>query len=180
MSVEHSKSSNFIVLLSGQIESAQFHSFDNLYCKYSYVYGADWEQVAGVREGLSAKCECGRTRSNIITIAMPFEATFTSTNPFGWPQIVLSCYGLDCFGNDIVCGYGATHIPTVPGRTIRRIAMFVPEASTPLQRFLGWITGKRAEFVDPRIVATGTGRQGNLHANISNASEDFCPAQCHM
>lgn len=39
--------------------------------------------------------------------------------------------------------------------------MFVPDASTSLQRFFGWITGKRAEFVDPRIVATANGRQGD-------------------
>uniref|UniRef100_A0AAF5PL70 B9 domain-containing protein 1 n=1 Tax=Wuchereria bancrofti TaxID=6293 RepID=A0AAF5PL70_WUCBA len=74
---------------------------------------------------------------------MPIEATFTSTSPFGWPQIVLTCYGSDFFGNDVVCGYGAIHIPTVPGR---RIILFVPEASTLLQRFIGWLTGKRAEF----------------------------------
>lgn len=61
----------------------QFASFDNFYCKYSYVYGVDWKQVAGVHEGLSAKCEVGHQRNNIITVGMPIEATFTSTNPFG-------------------------------------------------------------------------------------------------
>ncbi|VDK25225.1 unnamed protein product [Anisakis simplex] len=44
------------------------------------------------------------------------------------------------------------------GRCVRRIAMFVPESSTPLQKFIGWITGKRAEFIDPRIVASSDGR----------------------
>ncbi|OZC08496.1 B9 protein [Onchocerca flexuosa] len=157
MSIKQSKLSNFIVLLNGQIDSAKFLSFDNFYCKYSYVYGIDWKQVGGIHEGLSARCEgSGNTG---VTVGMPIEATFTSTNPFGWPQIVLTCYGSDFFGNDVVCGYGAVHIPTVPGRTIRKIAMFVPEASTLLQRFIGWLTGKRAEFIDPKIVATADGRQ---------------------
>uniref|UniRef100_A0A8R1TQU1 B9 domain-containing protein 1 n=1 Tax=Onchocerca volvulus TaxID=6282 RepID=A0A8R1TQU1_ONCVO len=146
MSVKQSKLSNFIVLLNGQIDSAKFFSFDNFYCKYSYVYGIDWKQVGGIHEGLSARCE--RSGNTGITVGMPIEATFISTNPFGY-----------FFGNDVICGYGAVHIPTVPGRTIRKITMFVPEASTLLQRFIGWLTGKRAEFVDPKIVATADGRQ---------------------
>lgn len=116
MSAKQPKLSNFIVLLNGQIDSAEFLSFDNFYCKYSYVYGIDWKQVGGVHEGLSARCERQRFGNAEITIAMPIEATFTSTSPFGWPQIVLTCYGSDFFGNDVVCGYGAVHIPTVPGR----------------------------------------------------------------
>uniref|UniRef100_A0A1I8EDK0 B9 domain-containing protein 1 n=1 Tax=Wuchereria bancrofti TaxID=6293 RepID=A0A1I8EDK0_WUCBA len=158
MSAKQPKLSNFIVLLNGQIDSAEFLSFDNFYCKYSYVYGIDWKQVGGVHEGLSARCERKRFGNAEITIGMPIEATFTSTSPFG-PQIVLTCYGSDFFGNDVVCGYGAIHIPTVPGRSVRRIILFVPEASTLLQRFIGWLTGKRAEFVDSTIPAMADSRQ---------------------
>jgi len=32
------------------------------------------------------------------------------------PQLVISGYGLDSFGNDVVRGYGTTHIPISPGR----------------------------------------------------------------
>ncbi|VDM41220.1 unnamed protein product [Toxocara canis] len=149
--------SAFVLLLSGQIETAQFPSLNNCYCKYSYVYGNDWEQIGGLDEGLSAKCERA-THRDCIVIGLPIEATFTSTNPFRWPQLLLSCYGSDTFGNDVVRGYGAVHIPTVPGRRVRRIAMFVPEASTSVQKFVAWITGKRAEFVDPRIVTSANGR----------------------
>ncbi|KAL3990507.1 B9 domain-containing protein 1 domain protein [Acanthocheilonema viteae] len=159
MSAGQLKLSNFIVLLNGQIDSAEFLSFDSFYCKYSYVYGIDWKQIGGVHEGLSARCERERSKNTEITVGMPIEATFISTNPFGWPQIVLTCYGPDFFGNDVICGYGAVHIPTVPGRTVRKIALFVPEASTSLQRFIGWLTGKRAEFVDSRIAAAADGRQ---------------------
>ncbi|VDM98228.1 unnamed protein product, partial [Thelazia callipaeda] len=135
-----------------------FPFFDNFFCKYSYVYGVDWKQVGGIHEGLSPHCERRLYGSSCTTIGMPIEATFTSTNPSGWPQIVLTCYGFDFFGNNVIRGYGAVHIPTIPGRTVRRVPMFVPEASTLLQRFMGWLTGKRAEFVDPKFVATADGR----------------------
>jgi len=34
------------------------------------------------------------------------------------PQIVVSVYGPDAFGNDIVRGYGAVHIPFTPGKWV--------------------------------------------------------------
>lgn len=43
--------------------------------------------------------------------------------------------------------------------------MFVPEASTIMQKWLGWITGRRAEFIEPRIVAYADGRQGTFVPN---------------
>ncbi|KAH7718754.1 B9 protein [Aphelenchoides avenae] len=150
--------SSFSLLVSGQIETADFPTVNNLYCKYFYVYGADWRQVSGIEEGISCTCERGAHTDNIV-FNTPLEATFSSTNPFRWPQIVLSCYGLDRFGNDVIRGYGAVHLPTVPGRAARKVAMFLPEASTAIQKLLGYVTGRRAEFVDPRIVAMSEGRE---------------------
>lgn len=34
------------------------------------------------------------------------------------PQLVLSVYGPDVFGNDVVRGYGATHIPFTAGKSV--------------------------------------------------------------
>lgn len=31
-----------MVSIAGQIESAEFHEFDDIYCKYCFVYGPDW------------------------------------------------------------------------------------------------------------------------------------------
>ncbi|KAL1482684.1 hypothetical protein MTO96_050304, partial [Rhipicephalus appendiculatus] len=31
------------------------------------------------------------------------------------PQLVLAVYGLDAFGNDVVRGYGAVHVPPIAG-----------------------------------------------------------------
>lgn len=36
----------FLVSAVGQIEKAHFPDFDDMYCKYSFVYGPDWEIVA--------------------------------------------------------------------------------------------------------------------------------------
>lgn len=36
----------FLVSILGQIEGADFPSFNNIYCKHSYVYGQDWDVTA--------------------------------------------------------------------------------------------------------------------------------------
>ena len=76
------------------------------------------------------------------------------------PQLVLSCYGPDVFGNDVIRGYGVTHIPMSPGRHHIRIPLFVPESTSKMQKFLAWIQGRRPEYIDPRVLAHGEGREG--------------------
>lgn len=43
----------------------------------------------------------------------------------------------------------------------RRMPMFVPESSSTLQKFTAWFLGRRPEYIDPRVVAQGEGREGS-------------------
>jgi B9 domain-containing protein 1 len=54
--------------------------------------------------------------NQVAVWSFPIEITFKSTNIFGWPQIVVSVYGLDAFGRDVIRGYGCIHLPRHPGR----------------------------------------------------------------
>lgn len=38
--------------------------------------------------------------------------------------------------------------------------MFVPESSSLLQKVTSWLTGRRPEYVDARLLAKGDGREG--------------------
>ncbi|XP_056143801.1 B9 domain-containing protein 1 isoform X2 [Lampris incognitus] len=149
----------FLLMISGQIEGANFPQYDDLYCKYCYVYGHDWAPTSGLEEGISQITSKGRASSHRLVWNFPLEITFKSTNPFGWPQIVVSVYGPDIFGNDVVRGYGATHIPFTPGQHTRTIPMFVPESTSRLQKFTSWLLGRRPEYTDPKVVAQGEGRE---------------------
>uniref|UniRef100_A0A8C6UMW7 B9 domain-containing protein 1 n=1 Tax=Neogobius melanostomus TaxID=47308 RepID=A0A8C6UMW7_9GOBI len=103
----------FLLTVNGQIEGANFPEYDNLYCKYCYVYGHDWTPTSGLDEGIT-QITCKGSQSNKLIWNFPLETTFKSTSPSGWPQLVVSVYGPDVFGNDVVRGYGATHIPITP------------------------------------------------------------------
>ncbi|XP_064635637.1 B9 domain-containing protein 1-like [Lineus longissimus] len=152
-------SSVFMLKLSGQIETAEFPEFDDLWCKYCFVYGQDWVITSGLEEGITQSTKKSRDDRQINVLNFPVDVSFKSTNPFGWPQLVIHAFGIDVFGNDVVRGYGAVHVPCVPGKHKRRIAMFVPESTSKLQKFSAWIMGRRPEFVDPRVVAQGEGRE---------------------
>lgn len=39
--------------------------------------------------------------------------------------------------------------------------MFVPESTSKFQKFIGWIIGRRPEYVDQKVVAQGDGREGD-------------------
>ncbi|XP_064438325.1 B9 domain-containing protein 1 isoform X2 [Mirounga angustirostris] len=102
----------FLLMVNGQVESAQ-----------------------GLEEGISQITSKSQDVRRALVWNFPIDVTFKSTNPYGWPQIVLSVYGPDVFGNDVVRGYGAVHVPFSPGRHKRTVPMFVPESTSKLQKF---------------------------------------------
>lgn len=173
-------SSVFLVMISGQIESGTFPGLEELYCKCSFVYGQDWVITSGSEEGLSQVTAKGNDNRELFVWNFPLDITFKSTSPFGWPQLVISCYGPDVFGTDVVRGYGAVRVPVTPGCHTRQVNMFVPESSSTLQKFSSWFFGRRPEFVDPKLVAQGEGRevtrvrsQGKIRVRFNIVSRDM-------
>ncbi|XP_039256641.1 B9 domain-containing protein 1-like [Styela clava] len=170
----------FMLMSTGQIESAVFPDFEELYCKFSFIHGQDWAVTAGLEEGISQITRKSRDERQLFVWNFPLDITYKSTNPFGWPQLVVSCYGPDAFGQDVVRGYGATHVPIAPGKHSRIIPMFVPESSSKLQKFTSWFLGRRPEFVDPKVVAQGEGRdvtrvrtQGHIKVTFNVVTRDM-------
>ncbi|CAM1312552.1 B9D1 (predicted) [Pycnogonum litorale] len=73
----------FLVMVAGQIEYAEFSEFDDIYCKYCFVYGQDWAITSGLDEGISQIAKKSQDARNIFTWNFPLDVTFKSTNPFG-------------------------------------------------------------------------------------------------
>lgn len=49
---------------------------------------------------------------------------------------------------------------------ICRIPMFVPESSSLIQKFTGWLLGRRPEFIDARLVSQHEGREGGCRRRL--------------
>ena len=91
---------------------------------------------------------------------MPFEISYRSQNPQGWPQLVITCASPDFFGREYIKGYGVVHIPTQPGRHERTVHIFSPITSSVLRKFMGIIAGQTTELKNaPKVIASGDGRE---------------------
>ena len=78
----------------------------------------------------------------------------------GWPQLILRFTSRDFFGRDVICGYGISHVPTQPGTHTRYVHVFTPVSSSALADFIGWVTGKPAEYKDHiDLLTRGEGRE---------------------
>ena len=65
--------------------------------------------------GISQLSTSHNLHAKNIVWNFPFEVNFKTTNPFGWPQVVVRVAGPDFMGRSVVKGYGSIHIPTTPG-----------------------------------------------------------------
>ncbi|XP_020279162.1 B9 domain-containing protein 1 isoform X2 [Pseudomyrmex gracilis] len=155
MSVE----GQFFLSVTGSIEHSEFYDVDNAYCKYGFHFGPEWSVVSGIEEGLTQMCKCSNDPRNLVVWNFPLDITFKSTNPHGWPQLIMSFYGLDFFGNDVIRGYAVCHLPLQTGHHEKRMSIYVPESSSGLQQLVEWLTSKRPELIDPAILASGVGRE---------------------
>ncbi|MPC28768.1 B9 domain-containing protein 1 [Portunus trituberculatus] len=165
-----SSPSVFLLSVSGQVEAGRFMGGDNLHFNYCFTAGQDWEVVSGLEECVSQTACCSDDERQLFVWNFPIDITYKSTNPFGWPQIILSVYGTDFFGNIVIVGYTACHVPITPGTHTRRLKTFVPESASTIQKLMSWLTGRRPEFLNPKIIAQGRGRE--VKPRLTNVSED--------
>ncbi|XP_016157299.1 PREDICTED: B9 domain-containing protein 1 isoform X3 [Ficedula albicollis] len=85
----------FLLAVSGEIESGEFPGFDDLYCKFCFVYGQDWVPTAGLEEGISQITSKSSVSPTTLVWNFPIDITFKSTNPFGcecWEAQENHCY----------------------------------------------------------------------------------------
>ena len=69
-----------------------------------------------------------------------------------------SVYGTDMCNRRVIRGYGTVQLPTSPGRHERDVRLFRPISSSLWTRFMGWLTGNPAQFIDPRVSTQVEGR----------------------
>ncbi|KAK8875431.1 B9 domain-containing protein 1 [Tritrichomonas musculus] len=143
--------------VQGTIDSCTTLRSDDLYCKYSFATAGDWNSYQGATTGITTSSHAEGTKPAIFN--SPFQVSFFSSKPYGWPQIVIAVYGLNNFGNDMIVGYGGAHIPTTSGRHHLEIPLFTPEPGTIFQKFASFFTGLYPELIDANTVASGENRE---------------------
>lgn len=69
----------------------------------------------GITKGVSQSCARPLPDGRFVW-NFPFEFVLKSTNPFGWPRLVLEVDTPNYLGQEITTGYSNVIIPTTPGR----------------------------------------------------------------
>lgn len=86
---------------------------------------------------------------------------------------MLSFYGLDALGRDVVRGYGSTTLPLTGGQITRTVPLFRPCSSSLMQQFTAWLTGTPPEYFDAKFVAESEGREVTRVASAGQATVRF-------
>ena len=150
----------FLMNVQGMIEFGNFFEGDCINCKYDIEFGQDWELLNGLKTNQSQQACKTEGQENNFVWNMPFEVCLRSTNPSGWPQLVLSCYSPDFFGREVLKAYGVCYFPTTNGSHERTLYMFSPKSSSEIINMLGVFLGQKAEIINaPYVLSTGEGRE---------------------
>ena len=151
---------NMFLHVTGQVQCGSFRGDQPLACTYDFSYGPDWRLQEGpalaTNDSQYSKNAQSRNSGASIVWNFPIAATFSSTNAYGWPRLVLTIQDSQK-GNCV--GYGAVHLPTRSGTYTRYVHMFSPVASSPVQEFIGWLLNAPAEFRDTKFAARGSDRE---------------------
>mmetsp|Transcript_44174 Transcript_44174/g.112748 ORF Transcript_44174/g.112748 Transcript_44174/m.112748 type:complete len:199 (-) Transcript_44174:1485-2081(-) len=150
---------SFTLLVTGEIDHAQIPGCDNAYCKYQVVHGEDWKFVDGQEDGLTQVTRRSSGADETLVWNFPLDLTYSSTNVFGWPQIILTVFSVSANGKELILGYGCVHLPTAPGRYSQKVRLFRPKSSSMMQSFFQFLSGTSAEFSDPKFPAYAEGRE---------------------
>jgi len=158
------KSLFFRLFISGSIEYGNFVGEEPIKINYEFVSGEKWAKEDGFIKGATQYSCKGEGIYNYYSYGLNFEISYRSTDPFGWPQLVLNCFTVDSNGNEIVKGYGCVHVPTSTGRHKRKIHIFrATENSNLVGKFFGYNSSnsdeKNDDKTDPKVISSGQERE---------------------
>ncbi|CAN7993116.1 unnamed protein product, partial [Ixodes hexagonus] len=116
----------------------------------------------GIEEGISQVCKKSRDSRGIFVWNFPLDITYKSSNPYGCKTRQVTHMGRKV-RQEIrgVHNHKAFSVffQFFRYRHRRSMSMFVPESSSLVHKLTSWLSGRRPEFVDPKTVARGEGRE---------------------
>jgi B9 domain-containing protein 1 len=127
----------------------------------------EWIKVSGVSSGTTQSACFSKETDGKLTWGVPFDATYQATNPYGWPQIVLTAHGHDSRGNPIHLGYGSAHLPTTHGTEEIKIHLYTHQPFSGVFGFLHSIFGTKTDVAKPvEMMVKNEGREATRVKNI--------------
>ena len=143
---------NLVVSYQGMIESGEFSSPHSMHLLYNIVSGEHWKVMEGQTTGIS---QHALQDSQQAIWNFPFEVTYESKQPLGWPQMVIVVYGKDMWGRSIVKGYANCVLPVAPGLQVRKVPVFATIPPSTAANCCAWLRGHIHDLREPERVLLG-------------------------
>eukprot|EP00485_Elphidium_margaritaceum_P002704 CAMPEP_0202697626 /NCGR_PEP_ID=MMETSP1385-20130828/10946_1 /ASSEMBLY_ACC=CAM_ASM_000861 /TAXON_ID=933848 /ORGANISM="Elphidium margaritaceum" /LENGTH=184 /DNA_ID=CAMNT_0049354127 /DNA_START=39 /DNA_END=593 /DNA_ORIENTATION=- len=148
----------FYLMAMGQIEGCKISGHDQIYCKYTTNFGADWQCIKGVQTGISQTSCKNPSDKYPFLFNYPFSLSFKAWNPTGWPHLIIAVYGVASDDKHVIAGYASIRMPVFPGRHVVEAELFRPIASNWFTEFVSHFTG-RAEYHDTNFITESKKRE---------------------
>ncbi|XP_013169122.1 PREDICTED: B9 domain-containing protein 1 isoform X1 [Papilio xuthus] len=179
--MKDSEITKFLISFNGRIDFVLFPGGvfdDQIFLQYDVVWGPDWDPISGLNSGTSQMAMSGRDPERVV-FNFPIEMVFSSTNVFGWPQLIITVKARNTFG-DSLRGYSAVLLPPMTGERVISAPLTRPRPATLLGEWLAWLTGRYPELADPKMLANGkenyllrTESYGSVVVKMSMVSKDL-------
>lgn len=204
-------SKGFQVLVHGVVEGAECFEGDLLFARTQLFFGADWSFLTSspLQEGrgcdesdvvyptynnnaeivtqVSDRTQCPFA---YFSWAAPFEFALHSTNPHGWPQLVITLHSvtnkaqaLDAGGKDsahwgsgeVIIAYSRCFVPMTSGYHKKKVSIMQLENATKRHQLIGMLTREKPVLRDlsylcrgdDRVVLTARPVEGHVKVTFS-------------
>ncbi|KPI89605.1 hypothetical protein ABL78_1270 [Leptomonas seymouri] len=185
----------FQVLVHGVLEGAECVEVGSMFARTQLFFGPDWsflessggngeevdEETGGDlvvpaysknAEVVTQLSDCCKGPIPYFSFTAPFEFALASTNPFGWPQLVITFHTVEGAGGTVnrdgderdkqllgsgesIIGYGRCYIPMSSGYYTKDVPMMQLESATSQQAIIGFLTREKPVLRDLSYLCTG-------------------------
>lgn len=105
--------------LIGQLLSAVDFDEQQLFCKWSVHFGANWQAIEGPCDGTTAasvaRLGAGAGGGATIAFAHPLDVHLACRGVAGWPKLHVEVYARNALDRYWPVGFGVAAVPTLPG-----------------------------------------------------------------
>ena len=140
------------IFLMGRILNAAGFDSNELYLKYSIIFGSDFNIINGQSSGETFQSIAYEEDNiNVVNFDQPLSLNLSCRSISGWPKIFVEVWSNDDDGKNCIEGYGTGFIPIKSGFSKMTINCWRPSTNTGQtleERFLG----NNKEFNDKSAV----------------------------
>ena len=158
----------------GKITGGLNFNSQNIYVKYNFKVGEDWNLLAGSLQGETFQSE-EYDDNKFIPLEHPFDLNFAAKAIRGWPKMILEVWEVDSYGRNSIAGYSQILMPTKPGDYKLKAECWRPRGG-----FFDRLIGSYPELIYKDVVITNESRlgfktetTGTIEMEISIVAKDF-------